>query len=234
MPPSRTGLQLRQPFGGGVAQNLVAGDDLLLAGRRLLLVEHRCRDPADLAVEAALGPGLLGLALRSQAELVDILAGDAAPLGDPLGGLELVGHVDVPRLRADGRAVRTPTLAPSRTRLIASMPQAMPMLIAPAAISPAMRWLACWPQPHWQSTVVAPTCSGRPAVSHAMRVMLLDCSPDWVTHPPMTCSTSPVSMPAFSTRCLLHGTQQFGGVQARQPTAQRGQEPGRVLCGWIT
>ena len=42
-----------------------------------------------------------------QAERVDILAGDAASLGDPLGGLELVGHVDVPRLRADGRAVRT-------------------------------------------------------------------------------------------------------------------------------
>ena len=67
------------------------------------------------------------------------------------------------------------------------------------AISPAMRWLACCPLPHWQSTVVAPTCSGKPAVSHATRLMLLDCSPYWVTQPPMTCSTSPASMPALST-----------------------------------
>ncbi len=68
-----------------------------LAGRLLVLVEHRRLDAADLAVEAALGPGLLGLALRVEAELVDVLAGDAAALGDPLGGGELVGQVDVPR-----------------------------------------------------------------------------------------------------------------------------------------
>ena len=92
-----------------------------------------------------------------------------------------------------------PALAPSPTRLIASMPHAMPMSMAPAAIRPAIRWLACWPLPHWQSTVVAPTCSGKPAVSHATRLMLLDCSPYWVTQPPMTCSTSPASMPALST-----------------------------------
>ncbi|COV68046.1 Uncharacterised protein [Mycobacterium tuberculosis] len=71
------------------------------------------------------------------------------------------------------------------------MPQAMPTSMAPAAINPAIRWLACWPLPHWQSTVVAPTCSGKPAVSQATRLMLLDCSPNWVTQPPMTCSTSP-------------------------------------------
>ncbi|COW13832.1 Uncharacterised protein [Mycobacterium tuberculosis] len=39
--------------------------------------------------------------------------------------------------------------------------------------------------------MVAPTCSGKPAVSQATRLMLLDCSPNWVTQPPMTCSTSP-------------------------------------------
>ena len=60
-----------------------------------------------------------------------------------------------------------PALAPSPIALIASMPQAMPMSMAPAAIRPAIRWLACCPLPHWQSTVVAPTCSGRPATSHA-------------------------------------------------------------------
>ena len=92
-----------------------------------------------------------------------------------------------------------PALAPRPTRLIASIPHAMPTSIAPAAIRPAIRWLACCPLPHWQSTVVAPTCSGRPAVSHAVRLMLLDCSPYCVTQPPMSCSTSPASMPAFST-----------------------------------
>ena len=66
-------------------------------GRLLVLVEHRRLDRADLAVEPALGPRLLGLALRVEAELVDLLAGDAAALGDPLGGGELVGQVDVPR-----------------------------------------------------------------------------------------------------------------------------------------
>ena len=92
-----------------------------------------------------------------------------------------------------------PALAPRPTRLIASMPHAMPMSMAPAAIRPATRPLACWPLPHWQSTVMAPTCSGSPATSQLTRVMLLDCSPYWVTQPPMTCSTSPASIPAFST-----------------------------------
>ncbi len=70
-----------------------------------------------------------------------------------------------------------PALAPSPTRLIASMPQAMPMSMAPVAIRPATRWLACWALPHWQSMVVAPTCSGSPAVSQPTLVMLFDCSP---------------------------------------------------------
>ena len=91
-------LQRGQALERGVAQTLVAGDDVRVSPVGCLsLVEHRRLDAADLAVEAALGPRLLGLALRVEAELVDVLAGDAAPLGDPLGGVELVGQVDVPR-----------------------------------------------------------------------------------------------------------------------------------------
>ena len=41
-----------------------------------------------------------------------------------------------------------------------------------------------------------------PATSQPTRVMLLDCSPNCVTQPPMICSTSPASMPAFSTRAF--------------------------------
>jgi hypothetical protein len=71
--------------------------------------------------------------------------------------------------------------------------------MAPVAIKPATRWLACCAEPHWQSTVMAPVCHGRPPCSQAVRVTLLDCSPAWVTQPPMTCSTKLGSMPQRST-----------------------------------
>ena len=46
-------------------------------------------------------------------------------------------------------------LAPRPTRLMASTPQAMPEWMASALIRLAMKLLACWAEPHWQSTVVA-------------------------------------------------------------------------------
>ena len=100
------GLQRRQSLEGGVAQALVARDDVPLAGRLLLVVEHGRLDAADLAVEPAFGPRLGGLALRVEAELVDVLAGDATALGDALGGGELVRQVDVPGRGAEDAAVR--------------------------------------------------------------------------------------------------------------------------------
>ncbi len=48
-------------------------------------------------------------------------------------------------------------LAPRGIRLIVSTPQPMPTSMAPAAIRLATKWLACWEEPHWQSTVVAAT-----------------------------------------------------------------------------
>jgi len=65
----------------------------------------------------------------------------------------------------------SPMFAPSDTRLIASTPHAMPTSMAPVAISPATRWVACCADPHWQSTVVAPVASVSPACSQAVRVM---------------------------------------------------------------
>ncbi len=97
--------QRRQAIQRGVAQALVARDESALGGRLPVVVEDRRLDRADLAVEPALGPRLLGLALRVETELVDLLAGDAAALGDPLGGGELVGQVDVPRLGTDDAAI---------------------------------------------------------------------------------------------------------------------------------
>ena len=48
-------------------------------------------------------------------------------------------------------------LAPSGTRLIASTPQPIAESMAPAAMRLLTKWLACWDDPHWQSTVVAAT-----------------------------------------------------------------------------
>src|ERR1022692_737944 len=91
------------------------------------------------------------------------------------------------------------TLAPSRTRRMASTPQAIPTSMAPAPTRLATKWFACWAEPHWQSTVVAAVVYGRPWLSQAVRVTLEACSPAWVTHPPTTCSTSLGSIPARLT-----------------------------------
>lgn len=95
------------------------------------------------------------------------------------------------------------TAAPRKTRLIDSIPQPMPTSIAPAAISPATRWTACWPEPQAQSIDVQAVVYGRPACSHAWRVTLLACSPAWVTQPPITCSTVSAARPlrSISARC---------------------------------
>ena len=124
-PSGRTDFSAGQPLQRGVAQALVGVDDAGLAGRLALLVEDRRLDRRDLALEAALVDGDARLLLRGEAERVEVLAGDAAVRGDPVGALELVGHVDVPvvgaRVTEPGR-----TLPPSGIRDIDSTPQAMP------------------------------------------------------------------------------------------------------------
>ena len=61
--------------------------------------------------------------------------------------------------KGSGRDLPGPlkALAPSPTRLMASIPQAMPTSTASAAIRLFTKLLACWDEPHWQSTVVAAT-----------------------------------------------------------------------------
>ena len=197
-PAVQHGLQRREPLQRGIPQPLVARHRGASTGGLTLLSEHGRLDRADLAVEPALGPRLLGLLLRLKTELVDVLAGDSALLGDPLGGART------------GWACRCPTSPPGslpgrgrrwrRGRAAHRLDAAGDAeSIAPVAISPAMRWLACWPLLHWQSTVVVLTSCGKPAVSHDTRVMSLDCSANCVTQPQMSCSTSPASIPAFST-----------------------------------
>ena len=48
--------------------------------------------------------------------------------------------------------------------------------------------------------------------------MLLDCSPDWVTQPPMTCSTVAGVDAGLLDERPLSGAEQLGGVQAGQPS----------------
>ena len=88
-PSGSTALEAGQPLEGGVAQPLVGVDDAVGRGER-----------RDLALEPALVDRDPGLLLRGQAERVEVGAGQPAAAGDPVGGLELVGHVDRPVVRA--------------------------------------------------------------------------------------------------------------------------------------
>jgi hypothetical protein len=101
-------------------------------------------------------------------------------------------------------------------RLITSTPQARATSTTPLPTSAVARLVACWLEPHWVSTVVLATDIGRPAASHAVRVMLNACSPTWLTQPPTTWPISAGSMPVRSTmpsgRC--RGPRRVEGGQA--------------------
>ena len=61
-----------------------------------------------------------------------------------------------------------------------------------------IQFAACWPDPHWRSSVVAGVSTGNPASSQALRPMLNACSPNCCTQPATTSSTSTASIPARS------------------------------------
>ena len=87
-----------------LARALVAGDHVGLA-RRSLSTHDRSLDRDDLPVETTLGHCHGSLTLRLQAQPVDVGPGDPVLLGDPLGGIELVGHI--PRELFGTRLART-------------------------------------------------------------------------------------------------------------------------------
>ena len=64
------------------------------------------------------------------------------------------------------------------TRLIDSTPAPMATSMAPDMTAWAAKWMACWADPHWRSTVVPGTDSGKPAARAALRAMFMACSPD--------------------------------------------------------
>ena len=68
----------------------------------------------------------------------------------------------------------------------------------PEAIRAAAKLTACWPDPHWRSSVVAGVSTGNPASSQALRPMLNACSPNCCTQPVTTSPTSAASIPERS------------------------------------
>src|SRR4029453_2453851 len=86
-------------------------------------------------------------------------------------------------------------LEPIGTRDISSTPQAMATSTTPEPTRLVARLVACCEDPHWVSTVVAAVVSGSPALSHAVRPTLNDCSPTWLTQPVPTWPPPAGSLP---------------------------------------
>ena len=122
-----------------------------------------------------------------------------------------------------------PALAPSPTRLIASMPQAMPMSMAPVAIRPAIRWLACW-----RAAALAVDGGGADVLGQSrgqpghpgdvvgLLAGLGDAAADDLL------DLAGVDAGPLDER-LLNGAQKFGGMQAGQPSIRAF----RSGCGWL-
>ena len=72
-----------------------------------------------------------------------------------------------------------------------SMPAATTRSRCPAWIADAPFIAACIDEPHWRSTVVAQTVSGKPAISEATRPTFRACSPTCETQPIWMSSTAP-------------------------------------------
>ena len=72
-------------------------------------------------------------------------------------------------------------------------------------------------EPHWRSTVVPGTVSGKPAASTALRAMLTPCSPTCMTQPITTSSTRAGSMPVRSISALERLRREVDRVPVLQP-----------------
>ena len=110
---------------------------------------------------------------------------------------------------------------PIGTRDISSTPQAMAMSTTPEPTRLVATLVACCDDPHWVSTVVAAVVRGRPALSQAVRPMLNDCSPTWLTHPVTTWPTSAGSMPDRDTSSLSTVPSSSAGCTVDSPPLRR-------------
>ncbi len=108
--------------------------------------------------------------------------------------------------------------APIGTRVMFSTPAAITTSYAPAITPCAAKCAACWDDPHWRSTDVPTTVSGKPAASAALRPMLTAWSPTCMTQPMITSSTIAGSMPVRSTSAwMLCAARSTGWVSLSLP-----------------
>src|SRR5215218_7940109 len=106
------------------------------------------------------------------------------------------------------------------TRPIDSTPAATTMSYAPETTPWAAKLIACWLLPHWRSTVVPGTDSGKPAPSSALRVMFAAWSPSCVTAPAMTSSICAGSTPVRVTSSFrLWASRSTGRTSCSAPPA---------------
>ncbi len=100
-------------------------------------------------------------------------------------------------------------------------PPATTTSIVPDITAWAAKWIACCDEPHWRSTVVPGTCSGRPAASQQVRAT----SPAWPpiesTLPNTTSSTAAGSMPVRSTSARRLWAPRSAGWTPASPPPRR-------------
>ena len=216
MPSGMTGLSLAEALLGGLPQALVPADDLLLAGRVALAVDDgtsmgatsRSKRPSAQAWAALRWDSAPSQSTSSRVMPRFWAMRSAAPNWSGMSQGKLSGLEEPGPLK---------TLAPRPTRLMASTPQEMPMSMASTTIRLLMKWLACWAEPHWQSTVVAADSYGQPGAQPGVAgdvggllAGLGDAAPDDL-----------LDRSGVDARLLdqldLRGGEQLGGVEARQP-----------------
>src|SRR5690349_15268995 len=107
-----------------------------------------------------------------------------------------------------------------------STPAAITASMLPAITAWAAKCSACCEEPHWRSTEVPGTDSGRLEASTALRATLVACSPTWLTQPRITSSTAAGSMPLRATSASMTCAARSTGCQPdnlppRRPPAVR-------------
>jgi hypothetical protein len=81
----------------------------------------------------------------------------------------------------------------------------------------AAKWMACWEDPHWRSTVVPGTSSGSPAASQQVRAMSPAWGPMVSRQPNTTSSTAAGSIPVRSISALIEAAPRSAGCTPASP-----------------
>src|ERR1041385_3184304 len=104
--------------------------------------------------------------------------------------------------------------APIGTRVMLSMPMAMTASMLPDITACAAKCSDCCDEPHWRSTLVPGTCSGRRDAITALRATLIACWPTWLTQPQITSSIRLGSALLRSSRALITSAPMSTGCQS--------------------